>query len=112
MLYEVITLLALDRAKEAISCYERALVLNPDAPGTLGNLAAALKTDGRPDEALVRLDQALTLRPGDVDLLCNRANTHLETGDADAALKDFTAAIASDPENVAARWGACFARLV
>jgi len=104
-------LLALGHANDAVSSYERALGLTPDAPGTLGNLAAALKTAGRPDEALARLDQALALRPGDADLLCNRANTHLETGDADAALADFTAAIAADPENVAARWGACFARL-
>lgn len=104
-------LLAQDRAQEAIPCYERALALAPDSPDTLGNLAAALRAAGQPHEALLRHAQALALRPGDADILCNRANVHLDLGDAEAALADFLAALAAAPDNVAARWGACFARL-
>ncbi|MGE4552478.1 MAG: hypothetical protein AB7D57_05170, partial [Desulfovibrionaceae bacterium] len=45
------------------------------------------------------------------DIRCNRANAALDLGDAAAALADFQAACAADPEHAAARWGACFARL-
>ncbi|MGE4553842.1 MAG: tetratricopeptide repeat protein, partial [Desulfovibrionaceae bacterium] len=108
-------LLAQDRPEEAMAAYAQALALIPDHDpeqiGTLNNLGAACKAAGRPAEALAHYDRVLALRPDDPDIRCNRANAALDLGDAEAALADFQAACAADPEHAAARWGACFARL-
>ena len=73
-------LLDLDRPGEALSGYERALVLRPDNPDSLryrGNTLMELK---RPQEALTSYERALEVAPGIPDTLLACGNALLVHG--------------------------------
>ena len=59
----------------ALSCYDRALKIDPDSIYVLINKGTALDNLGRRAEALRCYDRALELAPGNVDALVNKAVT-------------------------------------
>ena len=69
----------------------------PDAPTpeSLLQRSELLLGRDRPAEAVVVLDEAIGLRPGDVELLTQRGIARERAGDLDAAIADYTAAIAA-----------------
>lgn len=54
---------ATGRPEEAVACYDRALVLDPDYAWAHGSRAIAHEALGRIPEALADLDRALELDP-------------------------------------------------
>lgn len=60
---------------------QAALAIDPTHPGAHATLAAIAVTDGKYDEALERLANALEVRPGDVELLAVKAACLLLRGD-------------------------------
>lgn len=85
-----------DRFCAAVDAYRRALAETPDSPQALGNLAQALKRQGRLDEAdalLTRLiDRQPTLQAARSDRLLLRAYRQRDAGEAEAlrtAARDF-----------------------
>jgi len=55
---------------------------------------------GRYDDALAALDEAIRLDPGTAESHHARGRIHFEVGDVDAAVADFDAALNVDAEHV------------
>lgn len=89
-------------AARAAELIERALALNPDNPVYYGNLANALHSLGRDDEALVWLDRAVVRFPRHAETHYNRGIVQAAMKSADAAIASFAEATRLDPKNAAA----------
>jgi predicted O-linked N-acetylglucosamine transferase (SPINDLY family) len=90
------------RPEEALRRYESALREFPDSAelnATLGNVLRAL---GRPDEAVAAYRKSTLLKPPLAAAWYNLALTEHELGDMEGAERDYRAALAADPEFVAA----------
>ncbi|MCB9593572.1 MAG: tetratricopeptide repeat protein [Sandaracinaceae bacterium] len=100
--------------REARSVYEAILSLSPDDPGALEALEAlALSVDDR--ELLARIDQRLCAKAGDVKVISayqTRLAESLEVAGDGSSIDAYRAALASDPENVAAAKGLARVALV
>jgi len=64
---------------DAHRCYERAVQLQPDEPGTLYNLASSCIAMGEIDRAETLFDRVIALNPGDADAYQNRATLRVWT---------------------------------
>ena len=90
---------------DAIGHLQRALDLCPDDPGVLSNLAVALRSLARFEEALALFRQALSHNPDDPGLLTQLGNLLQELGDAEEGNACFRRAIAVDSHHADAQWG-------
>lgn len=97
------TLAHAGRFDQAISAYDRALVIVPDTPELLLNRGNALFELGRHSEALASYDSALMRAPGNPVLWNNRGNALSELGHKDEAMESFSKALAIDSRNAGAR---------
>ncbi|HEX4199374.1 MAG TPA: tetratricopeptide repeat protein [Caulobacteraceae bacterium] len=82
------------RYGEAIEVLRAAITADAGDAFLWNALGSVLLQQGDTDNALIFLDQALTLEPGRVEALCNRARARLELGDGTGALADCAAALA------------------
>ncbi|MDA1000950.1 MAG: tetratricopeptide repeat protein, partial [bacterium] len=85
------------QAGEAIECYERALVLDPDAAEVHNNLGLALKEGARLEAAVAHFERALALQPGYPDALWNLALAREEMGQVKAAEAGYRAFYSATP---------------
>jgi tetratricopeptide (TPR) repeat protein len=83
--------------EKALSCYDRALLTQPDFIQALSNRGALLKQMKRYDEALENYDRALAFQPDHVEVLNNRAGLLQELGRYDEALAGYDRALALQP---------------
>jgi tetratricopeptide (TPR) repeat protein len=65
-----------------------------------GNRGTTLALQGRYQEALADLDEAVRLNPNDADSFHARGRVHGELGDWDGAIAEFDAALRADPRHV------------
>lgn len=79
--------------EEALECYATALALDPELVEVHGNRAVLHFSAGRVTEAVADLDRAIALKDTAM-LRVNRGIGLQELGDAEAALRDFDAALA------------------
>lgn len=77
------------RFAEAITAYERAIILRPEISKSHRGLANALKDVGRTDAAIDAFNKALALAPGDTETLIDRAHAYLQKGNLPAGFKDY-----------------------
>ena len=90
----------MDRAQAYVRICERKLAPPPAEPQTAEEQyyrAVLLANEGRPDEALPLLDQALREDPSSAKLLYARASVWAIKANVDAAVGDLRQAIAVDP---------------
>lgn len=107
MLVEVANeLFAAGQFDGALSSYDEALKVAPDAPELHCNRGAALRNLGRIDEALEALDRAIALKPDFPEAYNNKGMTLLVVSRREDALACFQAAIAANERYVQAYWGA------
>ena len=66
--------------RNALRCYERALLLQPGCGPVLANLGTCLKDAGRLDEALAALDEAMVTASDSPEIPLNRATVLLDLG--------------------------------
>ncbi len=79
--------------------YERALELNYRRPEIFNNLGALYLDQGRYNDALVHLNQAIALRPNYFMAILNRAVALSQQGKISSALVDFSLAENLDPRS-------------
>jgi arabinofuranosyltransferase len=77
--------------------WDEIIELRPNHPEAYMRLALQLRAAQRADEALQRLDRALSLDPDHVSALTNRAELHAAKGDFESALRDVRRASALEP---------------
>ncbi len=93
------------RFDQAISAYDRALAIVPNAPELLLNRGNALFELRRYTEALANYDLALTRAPENTVLWTNRGTVLAELGRNEDADRSFSKALAIDPRDAGARLG-------
>jgi tetratricopeptide (TPR) repeat protein len=86
------------RVREAQACFLRSIALDP-ARGSHADLGALYIQMGRYDEARVRLDEALRQHPDDAYAHMEMGELHLQTGNADAALRELRWAASLDVDH-------------
>lgn len=93
----------LGRHDEAISCYDRALELNPQNEATWSNKGMALIELGRSEEAAACFEKALQFNPNYEKALVNKANALLALSCNEAALACCDCALELNP-NLEQAW--------
>jgi predicted O-linked N-acetylglucosamine transferase (SPINDLY family) len=88
------------RVGEAVTCYERALALEPNLVGTRSNLAAALQDVGRFDEAISHYERVLTVDPENAEIHNNLGTALQDQGRPEAAANAYRRALALNPNYV------------
>ena len=96
-------LVRLNRVKEAIPCYERALALLPDRWAYQFNLARALGLLGDWEQSVAGYRRAQALFPDDYVTTFNLALALHKKGDEAAAVAEYRKAIALQPEDASFR---------
>ena len=94
----------LGRSGEAEASYRRALGLNPIYGEAVYNLGVVLEDARRDDEALAAYRRAIELGYAAPSVRARIAAAHLNRGEAEAALAEADAAIASAPESFDAHY--------
>jgi tetratricopeptide (TPR) repeat protein len=89
-----------DAEQEALECFGTAIALDPRLVEVYGNRAVLHFSAGRTAEAVADLDQAIALSDT-VALRINRGIALQSLGDAEAAIRDFDAAVAMPDADVA-----------
>jgi tetratricopeptide (TPR) repeat protein len=90
-----------DRARSYAQICERRMTPAPDEPATAEERyykAVLLLNDGRADEALLLIDQALQEMPSSAKYLYARASAWALQGNVEAAVSDLRQAISVDPQ--------------
>ncbi len=87
----------LGRVGEAISCYDRALTLEPGLDDARYNRAIALETLGRVDEAIEQFERVLRQNPDYAKAHNNLGNIFLSRGRTDEAVEQFRRAAQLEP---------------
>jgi tetratricopeptide (TPR) repeat protein len=95
----------LQKPKEAIEDFNRAIQLYPEYAALYNNRGNVLLALGAVREAMKDFDRALLLSPGYAAAYSNRASAYLRTGEIALALADYNKAIALVPVNPAAFTG-------
>ena len=91
----------------AVDAYRAILRRHPGAAVCWSNLGAALRRLGRKDEGLQVLREGARRCPKSADLNHNLGNALADTGDLEAALERYRAALATDPDHVGAIESCC-----
>src|SRR5262249_56541134 len=86
------------RHEEALTYFDRALVLQPRALTALCNRARALLALGRTDEAMRTIERALAVDPTHADAHHVRANILSDLGRSDEALAGYAQSLALAPD--------------
>lgn len=90
----------LERIHECLLDIEKALELTPDDPKIHYWRATVYQHGGNQEEVLKNLDRTIELQPDHFNALTARAFVHRDAEMVDAALSDFTAAIAAKPDDL------------
>ncbi len=85
------------RTDEALAAYFRTLEFNPLHPEVSRRIGAIQLARNQPDQALVRLDQAVDLSPEDGEVHLLRGRAHLMLRHAPQAIVDFRVAASHLP---------------
>src|SRR5262249_33439301 len=89
--------------KSALATYQRIISEAGERPQGLSardHVAAILAAQGKPDEALVLINEVLQKSPRDADALIMRGNLELEHYDSAAAIADLRAVLREQPDQV------------
>ena len=89
---------ALNKFEEAVACYQRALLLNPDYYEALNNLGNALKGQGKLEEAITCYQRVLSLNPDYYEAFNNLGNALKDQGKLEEAMACHQRAIALKPD--------------
>ncbi len=89
---------AIELIEKGIASYRRALSLKPDYPEALNNLGAALKEQGKLDEAVVCYHRALSLKADYPEALNNLGVALKEQGKFEKAIMSFICALSLKPD--------------
>jgi Flp pilus assembly protein TadD len=95
--YEGYTLQQLDRVREAVPAYERALQDYPESDTILNNLGYAQLQLGRLDLAFDNLNKSLSINPNNMNAHRNLGLAYYRLGNWAEAVKAFDTAIALEP---------------
>jgi tetratricopeptide (TPR) repeat protein len=93
------------KVDEAISCFKKAIVLDPKLVAFHWHLGAALYRKGQLDEAIACFRKAIELDPKTATLHNNLGAALQAKGQVDEAIACFRKAIALDPKHAEARTG-------
>src|SRR5208337_3721384 len=77
------------KLNEGLTCYRRAVELQPDFAGAHNNLGNALKAQGNLEGAIVCYHQALELQPDFADVYYNLGTVYQDQGKLDEAVRNF-----------------------
>ncbi len=99
--YRAYALLELGDRTRALNDLDHAVRLKPDDPQALADRAAELYAQKAFDQAVADCDRVLELDPGRAAVYGLRGRCHADRGDTAAALRDFAAAVAGDPDHAA-----------
>ena len=83
---------ALDKYKEALADYDRAIELNPDDAVAYSNRGIAKSELGQYEAAFTDYDAAIRLNPDSAEAYYNRGNAKAVLDQREAAQQDFTTA--------------------
>jgi len=83
---------------EAIACYEKAIVLNPDHAMAHYNLGSLYDKKGMVDEALSAFKQTLTINPNYAEAHNNLGTVYDKKGMVDEALSEYKKAVIITPD--------------
>jgi tetratricopeptide (TPR) repeat protein len=100
-----VALEAVGREREALECFQRAIVLDPNLAAAHHNCAMLLARLGAHERALQSFDRALALQPHHAALNANRGNTLKELGRLSEAEKSYSLALAIEPRDSATLHG-------
>jgi tetratricopeptide (TPR) repeat protein len=92
----------LARSGDAVGYYRAALVLRPDSPGVIVNLANALRNQGDLPGAIAAYDKAIALKPDFAAAHHNLGHALRDQGDLPGAIAAFRKAIALQPDGARA----------
>jgi tetratricopeptide (TPR) repeat protein len=95
------SLAALGRHKEAISCFDQALAIDPRIAEAWNNKGNSLADLGGREEAINCYDQALAIDPRIVEAWNNKGNSLYNLGRREEAINCFDQALAIDPRDTA-----------
>jgi tetratricopeptide (TPR) repeat protein len=95
---------SVERYKDSLDCYQKALKLDQSNASTFVEQGVALGNLKRPEEALESLEKAIDLDPESVDAWINRGVSLYKLGRYEEALESYKKALDLDPEYVNA-WG-------
>ena len=84
--------------EEAVSCYRKALQLNPNLACVYNNMGAGLQGLGRLEEAISCFKTAASLRPGYVEAYNNMGNVLQQMGRIDEAVSCYQKVLESKPD--------------
>ena len=84
--------------EEAVSCYQKALQINPNLAGVYNNMGAGLQGLGRLKEAMSSFEMAVEIRPGYVEAHNNMGNLFQQMGRIDEAVSCYEKALALKPD--------------
>jgi tetratricopeptide (TPR) repeat protein len=90
------------RYARALTYYEEALAVDPDAPSALLGRGVTLRRLHRFSEARRDLDRAVELSPGSVPVRVARGELLVERGQTEDALDDLAAALRAEPDSTEA----------
>jgi protein O-GlcNAc transferase len=85
------------RPEEAITCYRRAMEINPEFPGTYYNIASLLQGKRQFDEALAYYQKALSLDPACADIYNSIGVILQSKGEFGEAVSYYQKALGLDP---------------
>ena len=83
---------------DAISCYEKAIALEPQNEVAWFNKGLALYKQGKYDEAIQSYDKAIEIDPQDTDAWINKGLALYYQGKYDEAIQSYDKAIEIDPQ--------------
>ena len=93
---------ALKRHREAITCYDRALQIDPQYTFAWTGKGVALDELGQYEEAIECYDKALTIDPRDATTWSNKGAALVDIGRLQEAINCYDKALAIDPKNMRA----------
>jgi len=93
------------RLEEALKAFQQAGTLQPEAPLPLVGIAMVQLASNQVGEAKTTLNELLVKFPDNARALTIRAEIFTRERNEDAALKDYTAALTQQPQNVLALFG-------
>jgi tetratricopeptide (TPR) repeat protein len=93
---------ALGRHEEAVSCYDKALTIDPRNAAAWGNKGISLTALGRHEQAINCYDKALAIDPRNANAWCNKGATLDDLDRHQEAIDCYDRALAIDPKSALA----------
>jgi hypothetical protein len=92
------------RVDDAITCFEKAVQINPDCADAHSNLGLVLLPKGRVDEVIAHCQKALQLNPYYKETHINLGNALVQKGKVDDAISEYHEALEIKPDYADARY--------